>query len=292
MMNILLLFVTMAAITTDNLNNILIGLIIAAFLVIAKLLSKLRKLLKQHARDEYRAQKGMEVKTKFIQYVGQALRLPLTIINEHCQKLEGSCPCSPLTAEERESLIQDIHFNSHQLNTYLNELQELTGFNGTVPAISMIEVNLAELIASYRREILHEVHRGVSVGIRTNMSHHCKGTLDTPMFRQLMIHLLRICAQHTKEGSITISYEWQHEGLHFLIEDTGGGLPDEYKGVVFKHVLPEGFTLPPECRLIAVSVRICKTIIEAMEGTISCYSSEEERGIILDFWIPCYVRFD
>lgn len=291
-MNILLLFATMAAITTETLNNILTCLIIAALLIIARLSLTLRKLHKQHTHDEYRAQKSMEVKSKFIQHVGQALRLPLTIINEHCQKLEGSCPCSPLAASEREALIHDIHYNSHQLNTYLNELQELTGFNGTVPTISMIEVNLAELVASYRREILREVHRGVSVGIRTNMSHHCKGTLDTPMFRQLMIHLLRICAQHTTEGSITISYEWQNEGLHFLIEDTGGGLPDEYKGVVFKHVLPEDFTLPPECRLIAVSVRICKTIIEAMEGTISCYSSEEERGIILDFWIPCYVRFD
>lgn len=291
-MNILLLFVTMAAITTENLNNILTGLILAALLVIAKLAFSLRKLHKQRVSDEYRAQKGMEVKTKFIQHVGQALRLPLTIINENCQKLESSCPCNPLTEEEREALIQDIQVNGHQLNTYLNELQELTGFNGSVPTISMIEVNLAELVASYRREILHEVRRGVTVGVRTNMSHHCKATLDTPMFRQLMIHLLRICAQHTQEGSISVSYEWQHEGLHFHIEDTGGGLPDEYKGVVFKHVLPEGFVLPPECRLIAVSVRICKTIIDAMQGTISCTSSEEEHGIAIDFWIPCYVRFN
>ena len=291
-MNVLLLFVMMAAITTETLNFILIGLILAALIAIAVLLYITLKLRKQHIAHDHRVKTGIEVKTAFIKHIGQELRLPLNTINELCQELEDATDGKRLSVEKREALIQDIHSNSHLLNTYLNELQELTGFSGKVPAISMIEVNLAELVASYRREILHEVHRGVTVGVYTNLSHHCKALLDTPMFRQLMIHLLRICAQHTKEGSISISYEWENEGLRFRIEDTGGGLPEKYKAVVFKDEMPKGLAVPHEYRLIAVSMSICKSIIDAMHGTITCYSSEEEKGIVLDFWVPCYVRFD
>ena len=291
-MNIVLLSTNMADIVADNLIYILSGLILVALAVIVVLLFIAFRLRRKHAAEDLRSNKSADVKTAFIRHIGQAMRLSITTINEHCRALEDTSASHPLSESERDSLIQDIQSNNRLLNTYLHELQELTGFNGSIPLITMIEVNLAELIASYRREIQHEVSRGVTVGVRTNMSPHCKAILDTPMFRQLMIHLLRICALRTKEGSISIAYEWQNEGLHFLIEDTGGGIPEEYKGVMFTDMMPDIHLLPHQWRLIAVNAHICQNIVDSMKGTITDHPSEEDKGIILDFWIPCYVRFD
>ncbi len=282
------LFMDLMVGTVSYVLAALLLLSLAALVVVSVLFLKQRK--KMHT-ECMRTRSEDEIKSTFLTHISNALKMPLKTINENCNKLQGKDGIG-LSEEERLKLISNIHKNSHQMFTYLNEIQELTNFDGSVPAISMIEVNLAELIMSYRREILHEAHRGVMVGIRTNMSPHCKATLDTPMFRQLIMHLLRISARRTKEGSITISYDWEREGLHFQIEDTGGGLPDEYKGVIFKQMLPEDYVLSPECQSVAISVRICKSIVDSLKGTIEARSSEEERGVIFDFWFPCYVRFN
>ncbi len=289
-MSKILISILFMELMVSTLNIVLASLLVVALIALSIITTLFMKQRKKLFKECLRTRKDDEIKSSFLTHISHALRMPLKSINDDCKKLEGE-DSKELSGEERISLISNIHRNSHQMFTYLNELQELTNFDGSVPALSMIEVNLAELIMSYRREILHETHRGVMVAIRTNMSPHCKATMDTTMFRQLIMHLLRICAKRTKEGSITISYDWEREGLHFQLEDTGGGIPDQYKGIIFQQMLPSDYILPPECQSVAISIRICKSIIDSMRGTIKAQSSEEEKGVIFDFWFPCYVKF-
>ncbi len=289
-MNYLLLTISMLSIITEETAYVLWGLLLSALIIIILLLVVVFSQRSQIKKCALSSRKSEEIKSSFLTHITAALRSPLSAINKYCDVLEGD-EQEPLTDEERDKLISEIHKNSHSMFSYLNELQELTNFDGAVPALSMIEVNLAELIMSYRREILHETHRGVMVGIRTTMSPHCKATMDTTLFRQLIMHLLRVAAKRTEEGDITISYEWEREGLHCWIEDNGGGLADEYKGVIFKNLLPEDHPMSADCQSTAISLRICKSIIDSIHGTIEAHSSEEDKGVVISFWFPCKVKF-
>jgi len=274
--------------THDIILSGLLFLILTVLVVLCFITLKMRR----QRLSEYRKLKSSKkMRYLFLKHIGQYFRIPLKTINNSCKAYTEAVEAKTLTQEESNALIQDIYKNSQLMGIYLNELSELLGFNGNIPDIAEIEVNLAELITSYRREILRETNRGVVVSIRSNMSPNCKVTLDTPIFHLLMMQLLRICAQHTQEGSITINYNWEREGLRFRIEDTGGGIPEEYKGIIFKSQLPDWRALPIEYQLIGASVRTSKALIDAMNGTIEAYSSEEEKGIVIDFWFPCYVRF-
>ncbi len=266
---------------------VLLILVLAALIITGFAYAQLRRRLHKEMRHTQRAE---EIKSSFLTHISLALRFPLNAINKYCHTLEEKE--TPLSDEERKDLITQIHKNSHQMYTYLNELQELTNFEGAVPALTTIEVNLAELIMSYRREILHETHRGVMVGIHTTMSPHSKATLDTTLFRQLMMHLLRIGARRTYEGSITISYNWENEGLHFHLEEMGGPISDELKGILFTHQLTEEDIALLKDKSTYVSLNICKAIIDSMHGTIKASNTEENRGVAIDFWFPCPVRFN
>ncbi len=244
-------------------------------------------------REKLRVMEDERIKSSFLTHIGQAVRMPLNSINMICNKLDDPDK-EGLTIEDYKNAISRIHRNSHQMYTYLNELMELTNFNGAVPALAMIEVNLAELILSYRREILHEVRRGVMVGVSSTMSPHCKATMDTTIFRQLIMNLLRIAAQRTMQGSITIRYNWECEGLRFWIEDTGEKFPDSVRGLLFTELLTDDYTIKEECRQISVNLNICKAIIDSLHGTIEAKVTDPEsgKGSTITFWFPCHVRFN
>ncbi|MCR5820687.1 MAG: HAMP domain-containing histidine kinase [Bacteroidaceae bacterium] len=275
-------------------NNTIIGiiLILLALAIIAIVFLsfnnfRLRRRLKKEA---IRTQKAEEIKSSFLTHISLALRFPLNAINTYCHSLEDGGE-KKLTPEERNALIGHIHKKSYQMYTYLNELQELTNFEGAVPALSVIEVNLAELIMSYRREILHETHRGVMVGLQTTMSPHCKVTIDTTLFRQLVMHLLRVAAQRTLEGTIYIRYNWENEGLRFWINDNGGKIPEELEAILFNKQLREEDIIHLEDKASYVSLNISKTIVDSMHGTIEAMNGEDDKGAIVTFWIPCPVKF-
>jgi len=290
-MDCLLLYVPLLTIMTESLTYLLWALLLLALVVIILLYVSNYKLRKQVRRLEIRSKKDEELKSNFLTHIGQALRTPVTVINEYCQTIQNK-GCENLTDAERKEVLSNIHKNSLQMFTYLNELQELTNFNGATPALSMIEVNIAELIMSYRREILHDTQRGVTVCIRTSMSPHCKATLDTTMFRQLIMSLLRLGAQRTKEGEITIEYEWDNEGLRFNLSDSGDPVPDELRELLFTNLLKEEHITHLDNRMTVNSLNICKSIIDSMQGTIQAMPGKNGRGIVVSFWVPCYVRFN
>ncbi len=271
---------------TDDIGFDLLIVALIALVILSFYFFKLQEQLK---RVKIRALKNEEVKSSFLTHINHALRTPLGTINGNCQKLEENY--NKLTAEERQEIINSIRKDSEQMYMYLNELEELTNFEGAIPALSMIEVNLAELILSYRREILHETRKGVSVAIQTSMSPHCKATLDTTMFRQLIMMLLRIAAQRTKEGSITITYNNEGEGLHFWIADTGEAIPEDVRGLLFTSMLNKGEVIQVEDKTTVTILNICKSIIDSMQGTIEALPNEQDRGIIISYWFPCHINF-
>ncbi len=272
-------------------ENLLYVLLIVSFVVIILLVVLCQYLHKKNKDFEKHTIRNEELKSNFLTHFTQALRFPLNAIIEKSHTIEDT-GFTNLTDEERQQTIAGMRHNCQMMILYLNELQELTNFQGAIPSLSMIEVNLAELIMSYRRELLHDTMPGVSVFIQTTMSPHYKATMDTTMFRQLIMHLLRLGAQRTKEGSITIHYEMENNGLRFTLTDTGAPIPDEIRNVLFTNQFRDDLITHLDVKTTQVSLSICKFIIESMNGTIESRPGKDGMGITVSFWFPCTVRIN
>ncbi len=206
------------------------------------------------------------------------------------KELEDNSETQQWSADIRTKLIECIEHGSYEDMTYLDELEELTNFDGAVPALSVIEVNIVELIMSYRREILHETKHETTVNIKTAMSPHSRAQLDTVVFRQLMMNLLRICAKRSESGRIVIEYEWEREGLRFQIEDSGKQLPKNVYPQLFTDELSEDSIPNLNKQVTVTKLKICKTIIDSWRGTIEAKPGANDMGLIFNFWIPCKIR--
>ena len=247
-----------------------------------------RGYLRRLNREVKRAQSSERIKTIFLANVSHALRTPLNAIIGFSDILMKEQEKGQVDPEQLKEAATHINQNGHQLLFFIQQLLELSNFESSVLTFSLIEVNLAELMASYRREAMHETNPNVSVLVRSSLSPHCKATLDTNLMHQLMMHLLRNSAHFTKEGSITINYEYERKGMRVTITDTGEGIPQEYLDNAFSLLHAED-SLTLENRATELGLSICKAIIDGMGGEISL-TSEPGKGTTATVWFPCRMR--
>lgn len=232
-----------------------------------------------------RAQRSERIKTVFMANVSHALRAPLNAIISDSQKIVEQDDCD---VKQVRQVASDINQNGRQLMYFISQLLELSNFESSMASFTMIEVNLAELMASYRREAQRDANPEVTVIVRSSLSPHCKGVLDTNLMYQLMMHLLHNASSHTKEGTITIQYEHERKGLKVSVIDTGDGQSQNFQAN-FSALIQDEQSLNLFNQNSGLGLSICKSIVEGMKGYINL-SSEPGKGSTVSIWIPCKMR--
>ena len=231
-----------------------------------------------------RAQRSERIKTVFMANVSHALRTPLNAIITDSQKLLDTEETNP---KKLNAAMTTINQNGKQLLYFISQLLELSSFESSMATFTMIEVNLAELIASYRREAQRDASAEVTVVVRSPLSPHAKATLDTNLMYQLMTHLLHNALAHTQEGTITIDYDQDDKGLRIEVIDTGDGVEQDFKSGL--STLTSGGELALFNQRSGLGLSICKAIVEGLHGTIDL-KSVPDKGTTVKVWIPCKMR--
>ena len=234
-----------------------------------------------------RARRSEHIKTVFLANVSNALRNPLNNIISKSNDLL-TMGVENTKAEQLTDSLTQINKDGNQLMYFISQLLELSSFESGVQTFTLIEVNLAELMASYRREAQRDASPNVSVFVRSKLSPHCKGTLDTNLMYQLMMHLLQNAIRHTTEGSICINYEAERDGLQVSIIDTGDGIPQKFHGNI-SNVLQGDEALNMFNKNSGLGLSICKAIVDGVNGEISL-KSEEGKGTTVTVYFPCRLR--
>lgn len=232
-----------------------------------------------------RAQRSERIKTVFMANVSHALRTPLNAIITDSQKLLDTEETNP---KKLNAMMTTINQNGKQLLYFISQLLELSSFESSMATFTMIEVNLAELIASYRREAQRDAGAEVTVVVRSPLSPHAKATLDTNLMYQLMTHLLHNALSHTKQGTVTIDYDQDDKGLRIEVIDTGDGEPQDFQSN-FSTLIQGNDSLALFNQRSGLGLSICKSIVEGLHGTIEL-KSEKGKGTHVTVWVPCKMR--
>ena len=232
-----------------------------------------------------RAQRSERIKTVFMANVSHALRTPLNAIITDSQKLLDNEESDP---KKLKAMMNTINQNGKQLLYFISQLLELSSFDSNMATFTLIEVNLAELIASYRREAQRDAGAEVTVVVRSPLSPHAKGMVDTNLMYQLMTHLLHNALSHTKQGTVTIDYDYADNGLKIEVIDTGDGEPQDFKSN-FSTLIQGNDSLALFNQRSGLGLSICKSIVEGLHGTIEL-KSEKGKGTHVTVWIPCKMR--
>ncbi len=263
------------------LNFAFIFLVFAAFFLVRRYY-----LMRLH-NEVTRAQRSERIKTVFLANVSQALRSPLNSVIRISDQVAKKEPEDINPVDVIDQAVQ-INQYGRQLMYFISQLLELSNFESSMGNFTMIEVNLAELMASYRREAMRDASPGVSILVRSPLSPHCKAELDTNLMYQLMMHLLRNAVAHTKEGTISLSYEQERHGLKIVVADTGDGMTQKLQNTL-STMFQQGDSLNLFSKDSGLGLSICKSIIDSLKGEISLVS-EPGNGTTVTLWFPCTLR--
>lgn len=258
---------------------LLIGFAVALFFIH-------RYYSQQLKREVNRAQKSERLKSVFLDNASQTLRAPLNAILGYSNMILEE-KNETMDAVQVKQMAGHIQQSSQELLDFIKQLMDLSGFDGGMPSFTFIEVNLAELMASYRREAMNLTRSDVSIRVRTDLSPHCKVTLDTNFMHQLMMHLLNNAAKHATQGEIVVTYTSERKGLKVMINYLGNGQADVINEDIFSYLQKDALKMNGDVN--GLGLPISKAIIDAVGGELDI-DTQDGRKTVAQFWFPCKMR--
>lgn len=240
----------------------------------------------QLKREVNRAQKSERLKSVFLDNASQTLRAPLNAILGYSNMILEE-KNETMDAVQVKQMAGHIQQSSQELLDFIKQLMDLSNFDGGMPSFTFIEVNLAELMASYRREAMNLTRSDVSIRVRTDLSPHCKVTLDTNFMHQLMMHLLNNAAKHATQGEIVVTYTSERKGLKVMINYLGNGQADVISDDIFSYLQKDALKMNGNVN--GLGLPISKAIIDAVGGELDI-DTQDGRKTVAQFWFPCKMR--
>lgn len=240
----------------------------------------------QLKREVNRAQKSERLKSVFLDNASQTLRAPLNAILGYSNMILEE-KNETMDAVQVKQMAGHIQQSSQELLEFIKQLMDLSNFDGGMLSFTFIEVNLAELMASYRREAMNLTKANVSLRVRTDLSPHCKVTLDTNFMHQLMMHLLNNAAKHATQGEIVVTYTSERKGLKVMINYLGNGQADVINEDIFSYLQKDALKMNGDVN--GLGLPISKAIIDAVGGELDI-DTQDGRKTVAQFWFPCKMR--
>ncbi len=234
-----------------------------------------------------RAQKSEQLKSVFIENISRTLRSPLNAIAGFSNMILEEKDDNMQPAQVKR-LATEISVHSKDLLDFVSQLHEMSKFEGITPSFTFIEVNLTELMASYRREAMNYTKPDVAVRVTTELSPHCKATLDTNLMHQLMMHLLTNAASHVSDGDIFVRYNCERRGLKVSVSYTGMGQAELVGADIYSFLQKED-VLKDSSKSSTLSLAICRAIVDMFGGEFYI-DSENNTKTVASFWFPCEMR--
>jgi len=183
-------------------------------------------------------------------------------------------------------MLNQIPSNGQQLLYFINELIQLSNIESDGIDFQKVECDLYQAMDEYANFIKPDLKEGVTLQIDAPKK-NLTAIIDPNHLRLVTMHLLSNAVKHTSQGSITISYKMQRNGLYVEVKDTGDGLPKDLKDNIFM-LLSDKHTFVQE-QNPGLGLSICKAIIDIVHGNIGVKSTEGQ-GATFWFWVPCQFK--
>jgi PAS domain S-box-containing protein len=233
-----------------------------------------------------KAEESDKLKSSFLANMSHEIRTPMNGIIGFSMML--SDPTLP--EETRESYVKIVNSSCDQLLHIINDVIDIskieTGQTDLFESSFSLYDLFDELISFYSPTANEQ---GVILSIKVSEdTHPLNGGIiaDRTKLRQVLDNLLSNAVKFTHSGEIVLRWHISDdEFIYFEIQDTGIGIPDNYKDIIFERFRQVDTSFSKNYGGTGLGLSISKAYIEKMGGKISV-SSELGKGSKFTFTIP------
>jgi signal transduction histidine kinase len=224
-----------------------------------------------------KAESANKMKNAFLANMSHEIRTPLNAVVGFSSMITDEMP-----ADEREKFKQVIAHNNKLLLQIVDDVLTLSKIeSGDIDFTnSTFDINdFMQSIIDSMRLTIHD-----KVKLICQSQEHFNICFDSRRLTEVVSTLIVNANKFTPEGTITINYRQEPEGLFISITDTGIGIDKKDQERIFQRFEKVNTYVSGT----GLGLSICKGIVEQAHGTIGV-ESEPGKGSSFWFRIPCVI---
>jgi signal transduction histidine kinase/CheY-like chemotaxis protein len=232
------------------------------------------------------AEEAQQAKSRFLANMSHEIRTPMNAIIGFVDLARNESDAS-----QRDEYLAIAASSGEHLLAILNDILDFSKAEADELVLESIVFDLHQTVSSTLR-ILNQKAIGKRLKtyciIDDKINFYVEG--DPTRLRQILINLLSNAIKFTDHGSVGVRITLVEEReekkiIQFSVEDTGIGIPDDKKDIIFNSFSQADAATTREYGGTGLGLAICKTYVEIMGGTI-WIESESGEGSTFHFTIP------
>ncbi len=211
-----------------------------------------------------------EAKSRFLAKVSHEMRSPLQAIMGYAEILGGN----KIPRSRQLASLEIIRDEGERLLTFIDELLDIHRISQGHFQLDTRPFDLSEILEAVNSRFTPLARKkGLSFSIRFDESIEPIRNGDGFRLEQILSNLTANALKFTEKGSVVIEISKREQGLYFSVSDSGPGIPEEKRELIFKPFeklpsdhggLTEGFGL---------GLNITRELIELFGGQLSLDSA-------------------
>ncbi len=208
----------------------------------------------------------------FITNISHEFRTPITLILSTIQLLQMNM-INSINGEKANKHLKIMKQNCYRLLRIVNNLIDISraeaGFNG----LNVKNIDVVELVSDIAMSISeYAIEKNISVQFITDRK-KLEVEIDPDKLERVLLNLLSNSIKFTPiGGEIMINLSVQDASLIISVKDTGIGIPDDKKDLIFDRFHQVDMTHTRMNEGSGIGLSLVKAFIEMQGGTIDVYS--------------------
>ena len=234
-------------------------------------------------RAKEKAEESDQLKSAFLTNMSHEIRTPMNGILGFTELLREP----NLSSDDQQDYIQTIQISGARMLNTLNNIVDISKIESGLTKVDIYETNLNEKIEFTYKFFKPEVEiKGLRFLVKISLpTNEAIINTDNEKVYAILTNLVKNAIKFTFEGSIEFGYEKKGEYIEFFVKDTGVGIPQNQKEIIFERFRQGSESHNRGYEGSGLGLSISKSYVEMLGGEI-WVESEEGIGSTFYFTIP------
>ena len=227
-----------------------------------------QELLENTIKEKLRAESSEQSTRDFVAMINHELRTPLNGLLGSAELMLDTTLSS-----YQQQLLNTMHQSGELLRVIINDLLDLSKMSAGMLQIVEVDFSpakLCQMIFDIFKQRTEEFGLIFSFNVQQSIPQILIG--DPDRIKQILVNLIGNALKFTQEGEIIVNITWEQEKLHFAVQDTGCGIPEDKVATLFDPFTQVNNSSNRSFEGTGLGLAICKQLVDEMNGTISLSS--------------------